>query len=72
LQELTPVHFTFASSALALETDRVANSSAAAVAIATPPALDAIFISLSPWNGRFADYRAASADAGSPNSLPAN
>jgi hypothetical protein len=47
LQELTPVHFTFASSALAVETVKVANSSAAAVAIATPPALVAFFIALS-------------------------
>jgi hypothetical protein len=38
LHELTPVHFTFASSALAVETARVPNSSAAAVAIAMPPA----------------------------------
>jgi hypothetical protein len=51
LQEFTPVHFTFASSALAVEIDRLANSSAAAVAIATPPALVVIFTLLAPWVG---------------------
>jgi hypothetical protein len=37
LQEFTPVHLILASSALAVETMKVPNSKAAAVAIATPP-----------------------------------
>jgi hypothetical protein len=46
LQEFTPVHWTLASSALAVETAKVPNSTAAAVAIATPPAL-VVFIARS-------------------------
>jgi hypothetical protein len=50
LQEFTPVHLTLASSALAVETAKVPNSSAAAVAIATPPAL-VVFIARSLMDG---------------------
>jgi hypothetical protein len=46
LQEFTPVHLIFASSALAVEAARVPNSSAAAVAIATPPAFDVFMFRL--------------------------
>jgi hypothetical protein len=46
LQEFTPVHLILASSALAVETAKVPNSSAAAVAIATPPAF-VVFIARS-------------------------
>jgi hypothetical protein len=46
LHEFTPVHLIFASSALAVETAKVPNSSAAAVAIATPPAF-VVFITRS-------------------------
>jgi hypothetical protein len=56
LQELTPVHFTFASSALAVETARVPNRNAAAVAIAMPPAF-VVFMLLAPLD--LSDYRAA-------------
>ncbi|HTC44442.1 MAG TPA: hypothetical protein VK696_05275 [Steroidobacteraceae bacterium] len=56
LQELTPVHFILASSALAVETARVPNRSAAAVAIATPPAF-VVFMLLAPLG--LSDYRAA-------------
>src|SRR5258708_22276877 len=50
LQEFTPVHFTLASSALAVLTAKVPNSNAAAVAIATPPAF-VVFMLLAPYRG---------------------
>src|ERR1700760_2364094 len=48
LHEFTPVHCTFASSALAVTVPNVPNSTAAAVAIATPPAF-VVFMSLTPY-----------------------